>query len=904
MRRRNHSSPPPQVLLTFWLSVLALAGCHKNTVQGGAVACASVLDCPPGWTCDREQGQCVPLGQDAGVDAARQDAALLDAEPDVRRDGSQRDAEAQDAQTGEPDAEIDEDAGPATCLYVPPVGQFLPHMECWWGQPQEYSRYDDVVMAPVVANVTDDDADGDIDTDDIPDILFVTYDYEHDGCCAVRAVLRAVSGRCSGDSTKLQEHFHIANPPLDNSGGLAVGDVDGDGHPDIVGMRWISGHTTYGTVAFTGVLYDSFAPEGDGADDATWQASPAGPAWQAVDDPTPDGTATYIWTDRPGRQGFTWTYGLSTAAVAMVRVYAVAAASGGDADMAFFLRSGNRVVSTQPVTISSSAGFKEYVGEFPKNPFDNDRQWTDADLANLEFGVERTDDATTVLQVTQVRLVVGHVDLKWVSDYPKGDDAYTAGQPAIADLDRDGIGEVIVGRVVLDGRTGEPKWRGLAGRGINSFMGPISITGDIDLDGRTEVIAGNTVYRADGRVKWVYDYPGHGPEGCRSAYPCDGFNATGNFDSDPEAEIVAVREGEVYFFEHDGTLKAKVTLPWIDCRHNEGGPPTVADFDGDGEPEVGVAAADYYSVIDLDCCASLPDCDATPQGDTTCSDPGILWKVPNEDCTSRITGSSVFDFDGDGSAEVIYNDECHFRIFSGLDGAVLYERPNHSHTRLEYTVIADVDNDGNAEIVFIENGWCAGYCGVCDPTTPIQIWGDSQDRWVPTRRIWNEHAYHITNITEDGRLPPGGEPPNWLTYNNFRQNMPDYNVFAAPDLTVTVRYDKSRCRDGLWVVAKVCNEGDLRVGPGVPVTFYDADTQQPIDCATGTETRHTINPGQCETVRCLWAEAPQSPSTASVRVCVDNESWRCDGPGSNHECHEDNNVATHSEEGCEYTIPE
>ncbi len=888
-------------------SALFLWSCERSTVRGGAGECASVLDCPAGWRCDLEQGQCVPLEQDAGLDGALPDAARRDGQvPDSRPEGPAREAGPPEAGVdASVDAEVETDAGPATCLYVPPVGDFQPHMECWWGEPAELSRYNDVVMAPVVANVTDDNADGRVDTDDVPDILFAAYDFEGTGCCAVRAVLRVVSGRCSGDSTKLEEHFHISDPPLDNSGGLAVGDIDGDGRPEIVGMRWISGHTTYGTVAFSSVLYDSFLPEDDGTEDGTWQVSPAGPAWEAVDDQAPDGTATVISTDRPGRQGFLWTYGLSTAAVAMVRIHAVAAVSGGDAELAFYLKSGSQVAETEPAVLSPSAGFREYVGEFPKNPFNGNRQWTDGDLASLEFGVVRTDDATSLLQVTQVRLVVGHVDVKWISDYPRGNDAYTAGQPAIADLDRDGIGEVIVGRVVLDGRTGQPKWRGVAGRGINSFMGPISIEGDVDLDGFLEVIAGNTVYRADGLVKWTYQYPGHGPGGCGGSYPCDGYNATGNFDADPEAEIVSVREGNVYFFQHDGQLLGVIPLPRIDCSRNEGGPPTVADFDGDGEPEVGVAAADFYSVIDLECCESLPDCDATPQGAGYCSDPGIRWKVPNEDCSSRVTGSSVFDFDGDGAAEVVYNDECHFRIFSGIDGAVLFEEPNHSHTRLEYTVIADVDNDGNAEIVFIENGWCsASRCGTCDPTTPIQVWGDSQDRWVPTRRIWNQHAYHITNITEDGLLPPGGEEPNWLSYNNFRQNMPDYNVFAAPDLTVTLRFDKSRCDQGLWLLAEVCNEGDLRVGPGVPVSFYDAASAQPIDCGGPVATRDTIKPGRCETVRCLWTEAPESPEDASVRVCVDNGSWDCDGPGTNHECHEDNNAASHSEEGCRNAVPE
>ncbi len=874
------------------------SGCRKTTVQAGARSCESVLDCPTGWTCDIDQGLCVPMaGRDAGVDGG--DASQWDARPDggdaALSDGGLDGLVLWDAT--EPDG--DQDAGPASCLYMPTPGEFSPTMECWWGAPTDQTQYDDVVMAPVVANVTDDNGDGRIDTDDVPDIIFASYRYEQDGCCATPAVLRVVSGRCSADATKLQEHFVVARPKLDNSGGLAVGDIDGDGRPEIVGMRWISGQGTHGTVAFSSVLYETFFPEADSSRDTGWQVTPAGPAYQAVSEDPPDGPATVISTDHAARQGFSWTWGMSSTALATVRVQAVAAASGGDAELALMVRSGDATAVSESYRVVGGAPFESFLGEFPVNPFNGGHHWTDGDLDDLEFGLVRTDDATSTLQVTQVSITIGYVVTKWISDYPNGDDAYTAAQPAIADLDGDGLAEVIVGRVVLDGATGGLKWRGRDGRGINSFMGPISIAADLDLDGTMEVIAGNTAYRADGVVEWTYDYPSHGDLGCAGSYPCDGYNATGNFDGDPEGEVVSVREGDVYVFNHDGSLLAKVHLPWIDCGRNEGGPPTVADFDADGRPEIGVAGADYYSVVDLDCCATLPDCTGIPQGVTDCSDPGIRWKVPNEDCSSRVTGSSVFDFDGDGAAEVVYNDECHFRIFSGFDGTVLFEEPNHSHTRLEYTVIADTDNDGNAEIVFIENGWCASRCGTCDSTTPIQIWGVVHDAWVPTRRIWNEHAYHITNITEDGLIPPGGEQANWIRYNNYRQNMPDYNVFAAPDLTVSITgYERRRCPSFIEIQADVCNEGDLRVGAGVAVTFYDADDGQPIDCADPPRTQGTIKPGRCERVICLWPEPPRAPSQASVRACVDNGSWDCTEDGANHECREDNNTDDFSDTGC------
>ena len=125
--------------------------------------------------------------------------------------------------------------------------------------------------------------------------------------------------------------------------------------------------------------------------------------------------------------------------------------------------------------------------------------------------------------------------------------AGVGGAASIADLDADGVPEVIIGRTVLDGRTGAVLWVGTAGSGINvsdistgSDYGPLSIVADIDRDGSPEVLAGNTAYHSDGSVFWQVAAP-------------DGFTAVGNFDADPFPEVVLVASGKIYLFEHDGT---------------------------------------------------------------------------------------------------------------------------------------------------------------------------------------------------------------------------------------------------------------------------------------------------------------------------------------------------------------
>jgi hypothetical protein len=104
----------------------------------------------------------------------------------------------------------------------------------------------------------------------------------------------------------------------------------------------------------------------------------------------------------------------------------------------------------------------------------------------------------------------------------------------------------------------------------------------------------------------------------------------------------------------------------------------------------------------------------------------------------------VFDFDGDGSAEVVYSDEHYLRIYKGSTGDVLWQTCNTTGTLREFPLVADVDNDGRADIVAVSNNYSSITCEATKQTG-VRIYGDAKGQWVRTRRIWNQHAYHVTN---------------------------------------------------------------------------------------------------------------------------------------------------------------
>jgi len=138
----------------------------------------------------------------------------------------------------------------------------------------------------------------------------------------------------------------------------------------------------------------------------------------------------------------------------------------------------------------------------------------------------------------------------------------------------------------------------------------------------------------------------------------------------------------------------------------------------------------------------------------------------------------VFDFEGDGAAEVVYADETSLWVFDGRTGAVKLQSHEHSNgTWLEYSTIADVDGDGHAEIIVPNEYQNGNYTG-------ITVFGDANDSWRPGRKIWNEYAYSITNVNDDGSIPRVPDL-NWLTYNNFRSgDVLAGSGFHTVDLTV------------------------------------------------------------------------------------------------------------------------
>ena len=439
---------------------------------------------------------------------------------------------------------------------------------------------------------------------------------------------------------------------------------------------------------------------------------------------------------------------------------------------------------------------------------------------------------------------------------------------SLVDLEGDGTVEVIAGRNVLEGATGERRFVGDSSnttRGTNEFLGPIACAADLDGDGIQEVIAGRTAFRANGDVMWNQE-----------SVP-DGFCAIADLVADnPGPEVALSSRGYLYVLSGaDGAILYNRAIEGRG-RFGVGGAPTVADFDGDGRPELGIAHGSAYGVYDLDC--EGPN---RPRG-SGCVAEGLLWTQPTGDDSSSGTGSSVFDFNGDGRAEVVYNDQYFFRIYDGSTGTVLFEHRNSSRTRTENPIVVDADNDGEAEVIFSSN---AEAFFIRDFWTDpgVEIWGDERGRWVGSRRIWNQHAYHITNVNEDGTIT-AGERPSWAEHNSYRQNLREgADVLVVPDLWGgRGRYECIAAGGRVRFEIDVANYGLERIGAGVVIGIYRGPPSAGERVGEVLTTRTLEGRGDTETVS--FETVLTGEVTDYWAVLDDGE----DG-GFVHECREGNN---------------
>lgn len=419
--------------------------------------------------------------------------------------------------------------------------------------------------------------------------------------------------------------------------------------------------------------------------------------------------------------------------------------------------------------------------------------------------------------------------LKWVSNtqvgYAANDDRWV---PSLIDFDGNGSPEVYIGNQVYNGQTGA--LIASAGNGPARGASPVSInealsvaadvlpTGACPDCAGAELICGNTVYSVNlttGTLNAVRVGTG----------VTDGPTSLADIDMDGDLDAVVTGSSGglsriyVWDLQTNAQLAPSFSVSSASAavvNTTAGGRTNIADFNSDGTPEIGIAGRNVYLVIDFN-----------PLTNTLVE----LWSRATQDGSER-TGSSVFDFEGDGSAEVVYRDEDTLFVYDGPTGATRVAVPCNAATRYDYPVVVDVDADGQTDIVCACDGVYNAYESVANP-------------WIKAREIWNQHAYNVVNIDDDLSIPrtqqpsylgfPAGSPVRF-PFNNFLNQTTELDVqgvpiYAATDDSIalnnpTVNIDYTNCGvapNTIGISPTVFNNGDITLPAGTPISLYNGN---------------------------------------------------------------------------------
>lgn len=288
------------------------------------------------------------------------------------------------------------------------------------------------------------------------------------------------------------------------------------------------------------------------------------------------------------------------------------------------------------------------------------------------------------------------------------------GNPRIADFDGDGRYEVFVGNEVFDGRT-----LAMIGSGGENNVGQhyqhdgamfmMGCAADVLPEhSGVELVCGNQIFGVSRSGVVLLKTIGNKHEG--SAQVAD-LNADGS----PEV-LVRTTMGRLSLYD------VKSGREVFRDAYVMTGYPAIGDIDGDGTLEiVGLTSSSKMVAYKYD----------VANGRLR-----QFWEMTHSDRSAQ-TSMTLFDFNHDGKAEIVYRDEQTLRIIDGSTAkpVTVANMSVGSATKSEYPVVADFDGDGQAEIIVPGTM----YKDYTKDNASINIFSANRWAWAPAPQFWRQY---------------------------------------------------------------------------------------------------------------------------------------------------------------------
>ena len=352
--------------------------------------------------------------------------------------------------------------------------------------------------------------------------------------------------------------------------------------------------------------------------------------------------------------------------------------------------------------------------------------------------------------------------------------------PQFADFDEDGIPEVYLGNQIFSSNgaklaeAGSNVSRGVAGGDLNTILFEHSntIAADVLPDNfcssceGVELVCGNEVYSVNNNSgTWVLNL--ESSIASKGNYN-DGKTSITDWNDDGKLDIIVssvkdATDASIYIWNPIDTTLMSNSADGGSLASNPFNPNSllatsifsprlgvlmIADVDGDGQPEIGGVGKGAIFVLDH----NLTE----------------LWSIAVNN-GEGLNSMTSFDFEGDGSVEILYQTLDSVLIIDASTGVVKasYACSSKSSSTNQMPIVADVTADGQANII------CA--CG--DAATPsyseVHVLNSVTNDWRPTRRFWNQFNISSNIVNDDIEILNEAQDPTKINgHNNFLVQTP------------------------------------------------------------------------------------------------------------------------------------
>ena len=365
----------------------------------------------------------------------------------------------------------------------------------------------------------------------------------------------------------------------------------------------------------------------------------------------------------------------------------------------------------------------------------------------------------------------------------------------VADMNNDGIPEVVVGPNIYNAITGKLLVKGTMEATGRGYGGPHNVQGswqnskpselgeqyymfavaDIDGDNQLEVCAGNCVYKVNitnptgtsGNTFQTW-------KKCTATLPYndmyDGQTFVLDFDNDGDMDVCVLGrrtdvispstfsggQNHIGLYVWEGQTTDLIGYFICDPKTFSHSIPFAGDLNGDGSPEIifnGWLRGKHWDATNY---PDMMHVYTYQKGYTSTADNTQAKNIQEVFTRAQAgeyresAGFTVFDFNQDTKSEIVFRGEESLFILDGTTLAKLCTpMAVQSGTTAEYPTVADVDMDGHADIIVTEEfepKYGPGGCvTVFESKTP--------GAWGPARKVWNQWPYNVVNINEDMTIP-------------------------------------------------------------------------------------------------------------------------------------------------------